>query len=422
MWNIRDRFSGRFYLKVFITLCVFAIFGSSSAADGRANPESDPPLTTWILDNTFGDNGTISFRPDYPIVSSHYYKMFVLHDGRILVPYLYQWSYGGPDSGSEAVLLVIGIDGTFEGLQSWDEILIIGVQSDDKFVAREWNNGSPILTRYNPDLSPDPTFAAPSEIEFNCCSWAVLPDDRIVITSSDENFIVRLNSDGSLDETFPNGVGPFHETQSLTAHLNGGFLVQESYTTAHFCSARIFDNSGILSGYLYNTTTHEPNNFCHLFIHFAPYPGGGYSWIDIGRTVYRSSESGSLLFEIPVQAIIDQSFGPGWSIEGAAPVTVQLDGKTVFSGRIRNSGLNYWYLGRLNPDGSPDTTFGINGVYAWPAPVTWIGNEGTDWKGGLTVLPDGRILVIGSEGGTLYLARVHEMEVEAQLFFPIVGR
>lgn len=235
--------------------------------------------------------------------------------------------------------------------------------------------------------------------------------------------VIRLNSDGSLDDTFPGDVGPFNQIDSLTSHEDGGFLVQEWYTTPQYCSARIYNQSGSLTGYLYNTTDGQPNHLCHFYeIQFAPYPDGGYAWIDLGRTVFRSEGNGDLIFEIPVQTIIDQSFGPDWTATGPSPIATQPDGKILFSGLIQNDDLKYWYMSRLDSDGSPDPSFGTNGVYAWPTSSTRIGNYGIGWHNGLYALPDGRILVVGYGDGTIYVARLHEMQVDTTLYFRILGR
>lgn len=399
---------------------------NSSAELSQSVPADHADLNTgssiWILDFSFADLGIFSFRPDHGYVEAVASQSHLLSDGRILIHYHYYWLDGLP-GGFDEVLLVISPDGDLEEILPGDIFRVVAVQSGDKLIVLGEDDGSYFLTRYFSDFSPDPSFSTPPGVVPGCCSWVVQPDDKILMGSYQGGNVIRLNSDGSLDEIFPGDVDPFNQIDSLTSHQDGSFLVQEWYTTPMYCSAREYDQSGDLTGYLYNTPDFHPDNFCHFYaVQFAPHQNDGYAWIDNGEMVFRSSGDGDLIFEIPVQTIIDQSFGPDWTVTGPSPIATQPDGNILFSGLIQNDDLKTWYMSRLTPEGSPDTTFGVNGVYGWSTSSTRIGNYGIGWHNGLYTLPDGRILVVGYGDGTIYIARLYEMQVDTILYFPVLGR
>jgi uncharacterized delta-60 repeat protein len=100
----------------------------------------------------------------------------------------------------------------------------------------------------------------------------------------------------------------------------------------------------------------------------------------------------------PGQAALDSAFGssgiampglghPAVSIHAMA---VQTDGKWLLVGSTGSPGLRDVLVARLLPDGTPDSSFGTHGVI-----VTDICG-GDDFLDAVTVLSDGRILVVGA--------------------------
>ena len=108
---------------------------------------------------------------------------------------------------------------------------------------------------------------------------------------------------------------------------------------------------------------------------------------------------------------LDSAFGTngvvvGGSI-GADAVLIQPDGKILIGG--------FGSLVRYETNGVLDSTFGTGGVVLFPlynAPP-WYG-----WMAGLTVQPDGKILVPGavSNGGDIdfFVARLHEVDLRVR--------
>jgi uncharacterized delta-60 repeat protein len=96
----------------------------------------------------------------------------------------------------------------------------------------------------------------------------------------------------------------------------------------------------------------------------------------------------------------DTSFGNNGTVVTTFPastggyangVAFQPDGKIIVVGTVNTSTSNYdaWGIARYNADGTPDTTFGTNGLLT----VQFTGEAG--WLYDAAVLPDGKILVGG---------------------------
>jgi uncharacterized delta-60 repeat protein len=101
---------------------------------------------------------------------------------------------------------------------------------------------------------------------------------------------------------------------------------------------------------------------------------------------------------------LDPTFGDGgiataeWGHTAAMRLVYQPDGKLVAAGDVLYPGdsgvpLRRFVLVRLNPNGTPDPTFGTEGVAE-----TAVGN--TSSIGALTLAPDGKILVAGSSSAS----------------------
>src|SRR4051794_28886968 len=94
--------------------------------------------------------------------------------------------------------------------------------------------------------------------------------------------------------------------------------------------------------------------------------------------------------------LLPAGFGPvGYGVTATA---VQADGKTLIAGSagLSNSPSSSFFLERLNIDGTPDRTFGQNGIV-----TTNLG--GTAGASSILIQPDGRIVLGGSRSnGVLY--------------------
>jgi uncharacterized delta-60 repeat protein len=80
----------------------------------------------------------------------------------------------------------------------------------------------------------------------------------------------------------------------------------------------------------------------------------------------------------------------GNGIDGGYAIALQSDGKILVAGESSNGSDSDAIVLRLDPNGSPDPNFGTNGIY------TYDGGNGYDSSIDLLVQPDGRVVMCGS--------------------------
>jgi uncharacterized delta-60 repeat protein len=251
-------------------------------------------------------------------------------------------------------------------LQADDKLVVVGCSAPDN----SCNIG--VVVRYNPDGSLDTTFAEngvmkltpkdSSDIDFDFEAVLVQPDHKIVAAgrhdfrSARDLVVVRLNEDGSLDDTFgKNGVA------------NGGTGVDLVNGIA-----RQPDGKLLVSGWTFNITF--------------------------------------LLARFDANGSLDRTFADDGTVEAAididntgARVVVQPDGRLVLAGTAAgedspNFGSSF-ALVRYNADGSLDSTFGIGGKVRTPIGDMFV------TLGDITLLPNGKLLAVGVDVNRLVLVR-----------------
>ena len=251
-------------------------------------------------------------------------------DGKILVGG-YFFTYNGTfanriirlnSDGSVDTSFVIGtgfdsdVDSTIV-IQSDGKILVGGSFTD--------YNGTPAnyIIRLNSDGSVDTSFVTGTGFDSSVFSIAIQSDGKIVVggyfwtyNGTSANKIIRLNSDGSRDTSFVTGTGidGFQIVQSIAIQSDGAILVGGDFSS-------------------YNGTS--------------------------AKKIIRLNSDGS----------VDTSFSTGSGFHGYAAVysiAIQSDGKIVVGGGFHSyNGTPANYIIRLNSDGSVDTSFvygtGLNG-------------------------------------------------------------
>jgi uncharacterized delta-60 repeat protein len=326
------------------------------------------------LDTTFSNNGMV--KTDVGTSYDYGSSVTVQVDGKIIVT-------GSSAHGSLSDFALVrynsngSLDTTFsnDGIVTtsvdggYDSATSVTVQADGKILVGGTGNGF-FLVRYNSDGSLDTTFSSDGIVKAaisgfnNDHSVTVQADGKILIAGysigSNYDFaLARYNSDGSLDTTFgSNGVvttaiGTSNESgESVTVQADGKILV------AGF---------SYISGTNYDFALVRYNSDGSLDTTF----------------------SGDGIVTTPIAAIDDYGYS----------VYVQSDGKILLAGYSDN-GTNYDFaLVRYNSDGSLDTTFGGDGI------VTTAVGTGQDGGYSATVQTDGKILVAGFSIGDFAVVR-----------------
>ena len=323
------------------------------------------------LDLTFGDEGTGKVTTDVgPNARAH--GMTIQPDGKILLVGPSNWTSG------DFTVVRYQVDGSLDtsvGGTGWvtidipdsnDEPMAVAVQEDGKIVVAGatggWWAGNFVVVRLKSDGSLDDSFGGTGVVitnlggcEDHANSLAIQGDGKILVSGhagdgSNKDFaVVRYNPDGSLDPSF--GVGGVARAD-LGGNDHGGYL------------ALAADGSIFMTGYT------------------NAYPIQDYGWA---------------LVKYDTDGMLDTTFGEGTgkvltdfgpNEDYAQAIAVRPDGRIVVGGWARLAHHNL-ALACYRPDGSLDTAFGTGGIT-----VTDLGAE--SFIQGLQLQDDGKIVVTGS--------------------------
>jgi uncharacterized delta-60 repeat protein len=259
-------------------------------------------------------------------------------------------------------------------------------------IAYSANGGDFSVSRYYTDGTPDPGFGnagtAISDFggnEFANSNGTIQNDGKIIVPGfqyadfGNHTLIARYNSNGTLDNSFGNGgvVNLAIETessiQSIAVQPDGkiigcGYVYSypPDFSYFHFDELLVrlnpdgsldntFGNSGILikdraaSEFATGIAVQADNKIVYAY---AAGDNGYYKYY-----AERLNNDGST----------DISFGQnGQVLTGGAGLLLQADQKIIVSGQSPDAGNRLQsFIKRLNQDGGPDNSFGINGTGVW---------------------------------------------------------
>ena len=270
---------------------------------------------------------------------------------------------------------------------NWMFLYAVAVQPDGKIIVggdfdqvNFANRG--VIARFNPDGSLDPGFNTPighnadPQIYSTVYDIAVQPDGRILVAGefnvgTARKYLVRLNSDGSLDPTFNANVNAL--IYRVVVQPDGRIIIGSN-------SLQTVD--GVWVNYLARL---NPDGSLETPLGATGGAGLGVFAIALqpdGKIVVGGS---FYLIRLNADGTFDPSFlPPDVSLVTVYAVAVQRDGKVLYGGSRSYSGGGP-FLYRANADGTPDTTF---------TPVVQFGS--VIWT--IVVEPDGHILIGGEFG------------------------
>lgn len=296
----------------------------------------------------------------------------------------------------------------------------IGIQPDGRIVTTGDGYLDFSVVRYNANGSLDTTFDGDGIVTCpvsangidSAFSLALYPDGKVVAAGSTDNGgdtefgLIRLNADGSLDTSF-SGDGKL-----ISAFPNDGAY---AYTVMVRTDGKItavgnaFDGTSVdfallrcdpdgsldpaFGGDGMVTTEVTPGVFHDLAYSAALQPDGKIIAAGVSRAtvnnddfaLVRYNTDGSLDTGFDSDGIVTSDIGNGPA--SGSRVIVQPDGKIVAAAQWRFA----YALTRYDTDGAVDTSFGSGGrVWVFP------GSSILD----LVLQPDGKILVVGSNGGS----------------------
>jgi uncharacterized delta-60 repeat protein len=328
------------------------------------------------LDTSFGTNGIAPIEIEYFNASA----IELQADGKIIVASGGGWISVARFNNNGSLDTSFGINGVnrLEVFEHQGGIHDVAIQPDGKIVLTgdhtqgQANYTEVIVARFTSSGQVDTTFVAngfniidaiPNYRYAGGAEIALQPDGKIIIsgdmTDNDGRanlILMRLNPDGSLDKTGfgTNGRGTVSNLISPDYANSGGFALQAD---GKIVAAGTANDNLILVRYNANGTL-DPT---------------------FGGTGIVSTDTGQ--------------------VDVLSDLTLQADGKIIVCGTIWNTNSKDILLMRFNPDGSLDTSFGTNGMS-----VTNIGANNDEGRK-IVRQPDGRIIISGSSGDNILLAR-----------------
>ncbi len=304
----------------------------------------------------------------------------------------------------------------------YDYAYSIAVQHDNKVIVGGDAWGNPCMIRFDTTGAPDQSFGLNGKVfaTWNCGSnpagndIKVQEDGKIVLgtryhNGTDENFVVaRYQTDGTPDGEFgDNGkvitrIGDYSDLCNCIAIQPDGKILAGGCTGVDTAFKWMYDFAVVR----YHPDGQIDNEFGEngsVTTHIGDQYSIGYSMAiqPDGKIILAGETRDSIFSDVAIaryhpDGSPDQSFGTAGIIrtalsetdDFARSVALQSDGKIVVAGSTRQDLSNYDIaLIRYHPDGSPDHTFGVNGVVK-----TDVGNE---FGNSVAVQPDQKIIVAG---------------------------
>jgi len=221
------------------------------------------------------------------------------------------------------------------------------------------------LIRLNSNGSKDTSFDIGSGFNNLIDSVTIQSDGKILVggyftisRGSSQNYLIRLNSDGSKDTTFDVGIGFNDFVSGIKIQSNGKILVGGNFATYQGSQRNRLLKYG--SNYLLDTSFDIGSGF-NSTVNSISIQSDKKLLVG-GQFTTFSGASQNRLIRLNTNGLKDTSFDIGSGFNGNVfPTDIQSDGKilvggdfSTFTGETENNRLI-----RLNSNGSKDTTFNI---------------------------------------------------------------
>jgi uncharacterized delta-60 repeat protein len=219
--------------------------------------------------------------------------------------------------------------------------------------------------------------------------------------------LAGYNSDGSVDTSFGTSgqvVGPAGQLYGLAEEPGGKLLAAGRAGNYEFAVTRFNADGSLDTGFANNgIATLDLSPVGSQADDVLVQPDGKIVASGFG------SGYGFAVARFNVDGTPDSTFGgsdglvlthfsqPCCGLGAAISVALQADGRIVFSGQWtpdEDSLNDEWAVGRLNPNGAPDKSFGTNGLVTTDVAGGGYGNDAN----GVAIQSDGKIVAVGGTG------------------------
>ncbi len=335
------------------------------------------------------------------------YSIIIQPSGKIVAGISSSSSLG--DSCVKRLNLNGTIDSSFLSV-IWGEAKTLSVQSDEKIIVGGDFRSTQTLEVYNmvritSNGSVDNTFNIGIVNHINqfpqVNAVAIQPDGKILIAGFfsfynqiPANNIVRIDTNGNIDNSFNSGTGFNYIVNTLDIHSNTTFFTGGNFTyydTTNADSILLLNSNGTINPIFDIGST--------VYIPFGP---AAFCAQDDGKVIvvgdfnHYNNVGENHILRLNSDGSKDSTFNVGsgflWGTGNGTRTTAiaqQFDEKIVVGGLFDSyNGTSVNNLIRLNTDGSIDTSFN--------------NNSGLGWVNLVTILSDGKMLVYGLGNGFVY--------------------
>jgi uncharacterized delta-60 repeat protein len=295
----------------------------------------------------------------------------VQNDGKIIIG----GGFNGYNGSSVNRITRINTDGKIDndfnsGTGANNNVRSIAIQADGKIIiggAFNSYNGTSVsrIVRLNTDGSIDTTFNTGTGANNQVYIVSIQNDGKILVGGTfttfngvSSNYLVRLNIDGSTDNTFNQGTGfdqgAFYGVKSISIQPDGKIIVGGGFVsyngTPRSCIIRLNNNGSIDSSFNPGTGADNHINTISIQTDGKIIIGG------IFNTYNSVTKSG--IARLNSNGSLDLTFNSGTGVYGIISTAIQTDGKIIMGGDFTSyNGTTSNRIARINPDGSIDTTF-----------------------------------------------------------------
>lgn len=269
------------------------------------------------------------------------------------------------------------------------EVRALAIQPDGKILAggrfTSFNNvAHKSIVRLNPDGSLDDSFQyqgnSPVFAVALAGDWKIFIAGNSMIKGHPRTHILRLDGDGTVDRSFTFNSKMNLEVRALAVQPDEKVVAGGSFTTAAGKNQdRLirFDPDGTPDA------DFDANVSASATVWTLVIQPDGKILVGGGFSRFNDTDAGHIV-RLNASGTLDSHFNTGTGADGnILALAIQSDGAILIAGDFSNvNGQPYPYLARLNPDGTVDTTFAVG--------------AGTDKNiRSLLVQPDGKIIIAG---------------------------
>ena len=357
--------------------------GITSQYLARLNP--DGTLDTSFTIGTFNSSiNAVAIQPDGKILVGGYFTTYSGQSNNYIVRL-------NPD-GTKDNTFIIGSGLSYQPtsivIDSNNKIVLGGGFQTYQGISANY------IIRLNLDGSRDNTFNIGAGFNSNVNQLVIQPDGKIVcggyfsqFTGTTVNYMTRLNSDGSRDTTFNVGTGFDTYVFSLSLDNNNKIIVGGNFSNYQGVSSnRVVrvNTDGSRDATFSAGTGFDNNTATSIFLNGSYFIGGQF--------LNYNPSTQNYLIRLNSDGTKDNTFNIGVGFNASVNTSyIQADGKILIGGNFTQyTGQTNNYIIRLNPDGTKDVTFSgggtsfnnlVSGFYIQPDNKIVVGGTFTTYNG-----------------------------------------